>query len=118
MSRYNLRSVSQSHFQMAKFDDDLNVEAVYNLIAKGPGFSCDCPASARVVKYKPCKHQRMIGLMMGAVNTERFYDPDTRTWAEPLAHLRNGDRDGLPMTLETGPEITATEINQRMAEAN
>ncbi len=81
---YNLRLVSPGHFQMAKFDEALNVLAVYDLTSKGTSYSCNCPASARVVKYKPCRHQRMMPFMMGAVNTQRFYIPDSGSWIEPI----------------------------------
>lgn len=85
MNLYNLHIVEPGHYKMAKFDSDFNVAAVYDLTAKGAGYSCNCPASARVVKYKPCKHQRMLPYMLGAVNTDRFYDPETGRWHQPLA---------------------------------
>ncbi len=83
---YALRMMAQGHYMIAKFSmPDFTVEATYNLIAKGTGYACDCPASARVVKYKPCKHQRMLPFMLGAVNTDRFYEPESRSWCQPLA---------------------------------
>ena len=83
---YALRMMAQGHYMIAKFAmPDFTVEATYNLIAKGTGYACDCPASARVVKYKPCKHQRMLPFMLGAVNTDRFYEPESRSWCQPLA---------------------------------
>ena len=83
---YALRMMAQGHFTLAKFAmPDFTVEAIYNLIAKGTGYACDCPASARVVKYKPCKHQRMLPFMLGACNTDRFYEPESRSWCQPLA---------------------------------
>ena len=83
---YALRMLASGHYLIAKFTmPDFTVEATYNLIAKGTGYACDCPASARVVKYKPCKHQRMLPFMLGAVNTDRFYEPESRSWCQPLA---------------------------------
>ena len=83
---YALRMMAQGHYLIAKFTmPDFTVEATYNLTAKGTGYACDCPASARVVKYKPCKHQRMLPFMLGAVNTDRFYEPESRSWCQPLA---------------------------------
>ena len=83
---YALRLVAQGHYLIAKFTmPDFTVEATYNLTAKGSGYACDCPASARVVKYKPCKHQRMLPFMLGACNTDRFYEPESRSWCQPLA---------------------------------
>lgn len=80
---YNLKS-SASGFVLGKFDEDLNLLAAYNLTKSGGGYSCDCPASARTVKLKPCKHQRMLRVMVGAVNLPRFYDPETGNWSEPI----------------------------------
>src|SRR5579872_1886367 len=80
---YNLKSNGPA-FVMAKLDADLNIAAVYNLAPKGFSFTCDCPANNRTVNLKPCKHKRMLPFMLGAVNTDRFYDPDTRTWHQPL----------------------------------
>ena len=85
MNLYNLRSLAPNKFQMAKFDSDFNVAAVYNLEAKGGGFTCDCPANNRSVVLKPCKHKRMMLVMLGAVNTDHFYDPETRNWCQPIA---------------------------------
>ena len=83
---YALRLLAPGHFTLAKFSmPDFNVEATYNLTAKGHGYTCDCPASARMVKLRPCKHQRMIPFMMGACNTDRFYEPESRSWCQPLA---------------------------------
>ena len=83
---YALRMMAQGHYMIAKFTmPDFTVEATYNLTAKGAGYACDCPASARVVKYKPCKHLRMLPFMLGACNTDRFYEPESRSWCQPLA---------------------------------
>ena len=83
---YALRSVGDNAYQMAKFDSDFNVEIIYNLVAKGHDFSCDCPANNRSVVLKKCKHRRMMVVMLGAVNTDRFFDPITGQWHQPLAN--------------------------------
>jgi|SRR5581483_2406622 len=80
---YNLRSAG-SNYVIAKFDADLNFEIAYNLTRKGAGFLCDCPANSRSVVLRPCKHKRMLPMMLGAVNTQRFYCPETGTWCEPI----------------------------------
>lgn len=88
---YNLRS-TLSGFAMAKLDSDWNVAAVYNLAPSRNGhFSCDCPANARAVITKPCKHRRMLPMMLGAVNTDRFYDPENGSWCQPLGDLHRVD---------------------------
>ena len=110
---YALRLVAPGHFTLAKFTmPDFNVEATYNLIAKGTGYACDCPASARVVKYKPCKHQRMLPFMLGAVNTDRFYEPESRSWCQPLAPDLVGEaaqQSGAP--IEAEPREVSGKIN-------
>lgn len=84
MTLYALRSLTVKDFQIAKLSDDMNVEATYNLVkANGFGYRCDCPASYKL-KLKPCKHQRMLPLLMGAVNLPRFYNPDTGAWISLL----------------------------------
>ena len=95
---YAVRQFAPGEFQMAKFSmPDFNVEAVYNLHAKGHGYTCDCPASARKVKLKPCKHQRMMPYMLGAVNSDRFYDPETGRWISALpVELTKDGYDGVP----------------------
>lgn len=100
MNLYNLRILAEGHYAMAKFDPDFNVEAIYNLHAKGVGYSCDCPAGQRSVKLKPCKHQRMLPFMLGAVNTDRFYDPEAGRWHQPLAGEANEIASGV-----TEPEL-------------
>ena len=101
---YNLRLLAPNHYAMGKFDEDFNVAAIYNLTPRGQGYACDCPAGQRSVKLKPCKHQRMLPYMVGAVNTERFYDPETRLWHQPLQGFRNGDGDGLPDAAPVGAQ--------------
>lgn len=84
---YNLRLFAPNHYAMAKFSNEFEVEAVYNLVAKGYSYTCDCPANNRTVVTKPCKHKRMMPLMLGAVNTDRFFDPERGQWHQPLAHM-------------------------------
>lgn len=82
---YAVRCFAPGEYQMAKFSmPDFNVEAVYNIRSKGHGYSCDCPAGQRTVKLKPCKHQRMMPYMLGAVNSDRFYEPETGRWINAL----------------------------------
>ena len=107
---YNLRVLAPNHFAMAKFNSDFNVEAVYELVVKGSGYTCNCPAGQRTVKLKPCKHQRMMPFMLGAVNTNRFYDPDTGNWAAPLAGM-DAVIDNEPPVVETGNPIAAAATN-------
>jgi hypothetical protein len=99
MNLYNLKMFGNNKFQMAKFDSDFNVAAVYNLEPKGAGYTCDCPANNRTVILKPCKHKRMMPVMLGAVNTDRFYDPETRGWCQPIAREALGSPSPIPMTI-------------------
>lgn len=85
---YNLRSLADGAFMMAKFDEDFCVAATYTLTPSRNGhYSCDCPAGSRAVVTKLCKHRRMLPLMIGAVNTDRFYEPEHGAWCEPLGDL-------------------------------
>lgn len=95
---YAVRQFAPDEFQMAKFSmPDFNVEAVYNLRKKGHGYTCDCPASHRAVKTKPCKHQRMMPYMLGAVNSDRFYEPESGRWINALpVELTKEGYDGAP----------------------
>lgn len=94
---YALRLVGPDQYAIAKFDADFNFEAEYSLTRHGAGFRCSCPAGLRTVKLKPCKHQRMLPYMLGAVNTDRFYDPERGQWHQPLpAELSQAAFNGTP----------------------
>lgn len=101
---YAVRQFGPDEFQMAKFSmPDFNVEAVYNLRRRGHSYTCDCPASARAVKTKPCKHQRMMPYMLGAVNSDRFYEPETGQWINALpVELTKEGYDGVPPAVPLG----------------
>ena len=114
---YALRSVGDNAYQMAKFDSDFNVEATYNLIAKGSDFSCDCPANNRSVVLTRCKHRRMMPLMLGAVNTDRFFDPITGQWHQPLAKdlaelIANEQGEVVGEAVPIPEPLTAEEIEE------
>lgn len=100
---YNLKSVAPSSFAMAKLDSDFNIAAVYNLApSKNGHYSCDCPANARAVITKPCKHRRMLPIMLGAVNTDRFYNPENGSWCQLLGDLDRPQAEP-PIDLEAAP---------------
>ncbi len=101
MNLYNLKSLAPNTYALAKFDADFNVLAVYNLAPKGHSYTCDCPANQRSVVTKPCKHKRFLPFMLGAVNTDRFFDPETGSWHQPLGDMHR---------VEPEPELTAEEI--------
>ena len=102
-SLYNLKQTGPTSFTLGKFDADLNVAAVYHLEAKGHGYLCDCPANQRSVVTKPCKHKRMLPFMLGATNSDRFYDPESRSWHQPLAQMGQGDN--MDMSFKTEPAL-------------
>lgn len=121
---YAVRQSGPDAFQMAKFSmPDFNVAAIYNLTRKGHSYTCDCPASARAVKTKPCKHQRMMPYMLGAVNSDRFYEPETGNWMIPLPpELTKEGYDGTPPTeaeIEEGiakhPDLTRDQVIDGLA---
>lgn len=84
---YSLRTLTPDHHTIAKFDDDFNVTAVYNLHPKGHDFTCDCPANSRSVVLRPCKHRRMLPLLLAKADPNAFLDFETGKWYQPLGDL-------------------------------
>jgi hypothetical protein len=77
MVLYNLKSTPDG-YRMVKFDDLLNVEAIYNIRYYRKRFYCDCPAS-----NKPnCRHRDMVREFTThrAVDTGKFFCYDTGDW--------------------------------------
>lgn len=77
---YSIRSVSGGYI-IAKFDDDFNIDATYN-ITEGP--VCDCPSWPR---KRHCKHLDMLAKFeaRSKIDTDWMYDPKTSSWHQPLA---------------------------------
>jgi len=80
--------------EIAKFDGDFNVEAIYNITADMQGHAvCDCPGWPR---KRTCKHIRILNRFAaaGKINTDEFYCYETQTWHRPLAAdlLANADQ--------------------------
>ena len=69
-------SKSNIGFIIAKFDDDFNVESVYELTHS----SCSCPRG----KAPTCRHRQMLPAMLDKVDTEWFYCFEDRTWHQPF----------------------------------
>lgn len=122
MILYACRTSTPDAYVIAKFDEDFNVAATYNLTAltKVTDWSCDCPAGPR----PSCRHRKMLQafLAANAVDTDRFYCYETQSWHQPLATLGEGEPQAAkaadaaeafhePLTLD--PEVTATEVEQR-----
>lgn len=83
---YSIRSVSGGYI-IAKFDDDFNIDATYNLTDTDDTnhpVHCDCPSWPR--KHS-CKHTQMLDkfLQRGKIDTDWMYDPKTSSWHQPLA---------------------------------
>ena len=120
---YALRLAAPGHYTMAKFImPDFTVEAVYNLTNNGN--RCDCPAGSRTVILKPCKHRKMLPFMLGACNTDRFYEPESRSWCQPLApdlvgeaepREVNGKADELVVIPGISPSAEAVEAHRALA---
>jgi hypothetical protein len=75
---YNLISTPDG-YRMAKFDDLMNVEAVYNILYKRGRFYCDCPQG---MKAPTCRHRDMVPIFCRhkAVNSGKFYCFEDDTW--------------------------------------
>lgn len=97
-------------YQMAKFDADFNVAAVYSLTAtetKPTEIVCDCPGWLRRAM---CKHVRMLHIFQKAeaINTDRFYCYETQTWHQPIQTYGEGEASAakaaaLPTNAGEGP---------------
>lgn len=112
MILYNLRLVAPNHYMIAKFSDDFNVDATYNLTEGGR--RCDCPAGSRSVILKPCKHRRMLPYMLGAVNTDRFYCYETGQWHHPIM----SHADNMDMRMASEPPTLASEASVNEGEGS
>jgi hypothetical protein len=80
MSLYNAKTVP-SGTAFTKFDTDLNPLTIN--IVSADGRNCSCPAGFR----QDCRHRTMLGHFQAAkaINSERFFDYETRSWHEPIA---------------------------------
>jgi hypothetical protein len=70
-------------YRMVKFDDLLNVEAVYNILYRRKRFYCDCPQG---MKASTCRHRDMINTFCRhkAVNSGKFYCLEEDRWDPPV----------------------------------
>jgi hypothetical protein len=84
MILYNLRTINDG-FLMAKFDEDFNVEAVYDIrLATDIGtgqikYSCSCPSAKQ-----PCKHVKALDIMIDRADTGWFLCLEDKSWHEPI----------------------------------
>ena len=80
MTIYNMKSNGIDSYRLVKFDNSLNVEAVYNLMFYRGRWRCDCPASNR----STCKHREMAPKFIIArkVNKDYFYDYEKGEWMQ------------------------------------
>ena len=75
MTLYNIRRGPHG-FSLAKFDENLNLLAAYDVDPK----YCSCPAGPRPT----CRHRKMLPRMLGKVDSAEFYCYETQTWHSPL----------------------------------
>jgi hypothetical protein len=75
---YNLKSTPDG-YRMAKFDEFMNVDAVYNITYRRGRFYCDCPQGG---KAPTCRHRDMVRTFCShrAVDTGKFYCYDEDQW--------------------------------------
>ena len=73
MSLYNAKKL-KDHYQITKFDDELEVESSYNTSSE----TCDCPAGVR----DTCRHRQMLPEFVEAdrYDSSWFFDWDNRRW--------------------------------------
>lgn len=101
MSLYNLKTqyaeneVEPGSYVITKFDDDLNVEASYQVSING----CTCPAGHR----DTCRHRKMLPLMKDRVDSNWFWDYDACQWVNLLTQDIEEDSRPHSSTPEQGP---------------
>ena len=79
---YNLKS-TPTGFAIAKFNENLEVEAAYTLEPFAPGastYTCSCPAGPR----PSCRHRNMLPRMLPKADTAQFYCYETQLWMTPI----------------------------------
>ncbi len=81
MSLYTCRR-TDGGFRVVKFDEDVNVLAIYDLELTRSWMNCSCPASGKWT----CRHREMIALFQsaGAVDRGQFLDYDSNRWRRPI----------------------------------
>ena len=75
---YNMRSTPDG-YRMVKWDEWLNIEAIYNITYNRGRHYCDCPQGQ---KHSTCKHRDLIPVFAGhkAINSGKFYCQETEEW--------------------------------------
>src|SRR5438105_2239915 len=101
MILYNLRTYSPSTFEITKFDDDLNMESSYKVNAQ----DCECPQGHRPT----CRHRKMLGAMLGIVDTEAFYCYDDQSYRNADGS-RYGTEQIYRVTANGGIEIPNSDL--------
>lgn len=91
-----------SFYVVTKFDELLNVEAVYTLYRVRSG-RLHCPCFQYERGGGMCRHREIISIFvkMLKVNKGWFYDYDNCTWEEPIAVQQQ--RKNLRRLLMKGP---------------
>lgn len=77
MPLYNCRSIATG-YRIVKFDDDLNVETIYELSSIRGRYRCPCFRGNSAT----CRHREMLAEFIKAkqINTALFYDYDNNSW--------------------------------------
>jgi hypothetical protein len=88
MSLYKMNSFP-GWYRCVKFDDDLNVESIYDMPVYGRRVGCPCFQGNR----ETCRHRTMVGIFeaVARVNTGWFLDFDKNTWHKPLEQVFKDD---------------------------
>lgn len=111
MILYNLKTDPRDgyNFSITKFDDDLNIESSYSVNTEG----CTCPQG-----HKPtCRHRKMLGAMLGIVDTEVFYCYDDHSYrkANGLIMTNLGEIAKAPVSeARPGSILIETPIRRRV----
>lgn len=83
MSIYNCHSIATGDFRIVKWDEDLNIQNIYQLYpGRGGMYHCQCFQGGK----PSCRHREMLKVFLyyEKVDSTTFLDFDRNFWVEPL----------------------------------
>lgn len=105
---YSLRTLSPSHYGLAKFDVDFNLLEMYNLHHEGESWTCDCPS-----RQVPCKHIRWLPQILAKADTGNFYNPETKKWLDLQGNVISAPPAPLPSIPHEGTEEPDSSVEEQ-----
>ncbi len=89
-SEYYSRRTTPQGYRIVKFDEAINVLAIYELIQRRGYVSCQCFQASK----HTCRHRQMIEIFIQYARVDQgwFYAYDTGEWLKPLISTRRRKR--------------------------